>query len=816
LWATLSCGGTVVLANDLLDWREHLDDEHPLHPTRLINTVPSAIARAIQQGPLPESVRTVNLAGEALTDSLVSHVYQAGNVRHVNNLYGPSETTTYSTWTPVRAKEIVRIGQAVANTQLYVLDQEREPVPIGIVGELYIGGDGVAQGYWKRASLTAERFLPNPFSKKNGALMYRTGDLVRWHEDGQLEFLGRTDQQVKLRGYRIELGEIEASLCQCESVRDAVVVVKENGDHQRLVAYVVANTGIKISEDEVRVHLEKRLPQYMIPSRFVMLESLPRTPNGKVDRNALPDPQRGEIRGRAARGEIEEVLAGIWAEVLLVEQVGVEENFFELGGHSLLAAQVMSRIRETFQLELPLRTMFETPTVAGLARRLKSSTSIEAPPLRRCSRQQPLPLSFGQERLWFLSRYQRETGLYNVPVALRLRGTLNIEAIKASLQEIVARHEVLRTSFPEVGDSTIQSIAAEAELAIPVVGLGEDELTQVLRQQARQSFNLSHGPLIRASLFRINSQDHVLLVVLHHIICDGWSLGIMLRELGVLYDAFSKGAASSLQPLPIQYADFSQWQREWLQGDLLERQLEYWKRQLADLEAVGLPTDRPYPARPTLAGASETLRLSQPLVETLKSVSRQQGVTLFMTLLAAFKILLYRYTGRTDIACGSPVANRNRQEIEPLIGFFVNTLVLRTRLAADSSVAELLRQIREVSLQAYAHQDVPFERVVEALDPARDLSRNPFFQTMFMLQNTPLPKVLWSGLEATASVLETGTSKFDLTLAVREEPGALELSLEYRIELFDAEHMRRLLQHYRSLLEQIVVSVDHRISEIKY
>ena len=814
LWATLSCGGTVVLADNLLDWWEHLDDEHQLYPTCLINTVPSAIRQLIEQGPLPESVRTVNLAGEALKESLVSQLYKAGNIRHVNNLYGPSETTTYSSWTSVVAEEGVRIGQAVANTQLYVLDQGMELVPIGIVGELYIAGDGVGHGYWKRASLTAERFLPNPFSKNNGSRMYRTGDLVRWHEDGQLEYLGRADQQVKLRGYRIELGEIEARLHECDSVREAVVVVKENGNDRRLIAYTVANAGMQIREDEVRAHLQQRLPQYMIPSQFVVLETLPKTPNGKVDRNALPEPQRGEIRGRASRGEVEEILAGIWAEVLLIEQVEVEESFFEQGGHSLLATQVMSRIREVFHVDLPLRVMFETPTIAGLARRLENSTRIEEPLLRRRSRQQPPPLSFGQERLWFLSRYEMETGLYNVPVTLRLRGALNIEAIQASLQEIVARHDVLRTSFPEVGDSPIQSIDSETELPVEVIEIGEGELAQALRQQARQSFDLSHGPLIRASLFQITGEDHVLLVVLHHIVCDGWSLGVMLRELGLLYDAFSRGLASPLQPLPIQYADFSEWQREWLQGNLLEKQLEYWKHQLADLEAMDLPTDRPYPAKPTLAGGTEISRLSGPLVAKLKSLSRQRDVTLFMTLLAGFKILLYRYTGSTDIVCGSPVANRNRQEIEPLIGFFVNTLVLRTALAADSSVAELLWQIREISLQAYAHQDIPFERLVEALAPTRDLSRTPLFQTMFVLQNTPLPKVLWNGLEATTSVLETGTSKFDLTLAVREDEGEMELSLEYQTELFDAERMKRLLQHYRILLEQIVVSIDTRISQI--
>jgi amino acid adenylation domain-containing protein len=438
-----------------------------------------------------------------------------------------------------------------------------------------------------------------------------------------------------------------------------------------------------------------------------------------------------------------------------------------------------------------------------------------APPLRPYPRRQNLRLSFAQERLWFLSRYEAEASLYNVPVAMRLRGELNVEAAKASLQEMVNRHEVLRTSFPEVGDGTIQDIAAEMEVPFAVAEIREDKLDEVLREQARQSFDLSHGPLIRASLFHISSQDHVLLVVMHHIVSDGWSLGVMLREFNALYNAFSRGVASPLQPLPVQYADYSEWQREWLEGEFLEKQLAYWKQQLSGLEALALPTDRPYPAKPTVAGAVEMSCLPQPLVAKLKSLSDQQGVTLFMTLLAGFEILLFRYTGQTDISVGSGIANRNQQELEPLIGFFVNTLVLRTQFTEDSSVAELLQRVRDVSLQAYAHQDIPFERLVEALDPVRELNRTPFFQALFALQNAPLPKVSWNGLEATASIVETGTAKFDLTLSAREEDGELELSLEYRTELFNAERMKRLLQHYRTLLEGIVVSVDTRISEIE-
>src|SRR5580765_7426555 len=645
--------------------------------------------------------------------------------------------------------------------------------------------------------------------------MYRTGDLVRWNNAGQMEYLGRADQQVKVRGYRIELGEIEDSVSLYPAVRENVVVVRESGRDRLLVAYTAPRAGMEINEEQLREYLQERLPRYMLPSKFVILESLPKTPNGKVDRKALPEPQQGEVKSRKPRSATEEMVAAIWAPVMQLDQVGMEEDFFGLGGHSLLAMQVMSRIRQVFAVELQLRSFLENPTVAALALLVDKAARTAMPPLLPLPRSQPLRLSFAQERLWFLARYETEAGLYNVPVALRLRGELNIEAVKASLQEMVNRHEVLRTSFPEVGDSTIQDIAAEMEVPFAMAEIREDELDQVLREQARRPFDLSHGPLIRASLFRIRSQDHVLLVVMHHIVSDGWSLGVMLREFNVLYDSFSRGVASPLPPLPIQYADYSEWQREWLQGEVLERQLDYWRKQLAGHETLSLPTDRPYSAKPTLAGAMETSRLPQPLLSKLKLFSDQQGVTLFMTLLAGFEILLYRYTGQTDISIGSAIANRSRQELEPLIGFFINTLVLRTQFTEDSSAAELLQRVRDVSLQAYAHQDIPFERLVEALDPVRELGRTPFFQALFALQNTPLPTVSWQGLEATASIVETGTAKFDLTLSAREEGGELELSLEYRTELFNPERMKRLLRHYRTLLEGMVVSVDARIGELE-
>ncbi len=814
LWATLSCGGTVVLSEDVLSWWESLREGKISNRVHMVNTVPSAIAKLIEQGRLPDGLLTVNLAGEALKEELVKGLAQAGNLTRINNLYGPTETTTYSTWTTVETQKKVTIGRGTGNTRLYVMDQELELAPQGVVGELYIAGAGVGHGYWKRASLTAERFLPDPFSKTAGDRMYRTGDLVRWNNAGELEYLGRADHQVKVRGYRIELGEIEAALSRHAAVRENVVVIREEGFDKWVVAYVAPKPGMEIAEEQLREYLQEHLPRYMAPSQFVVLESLPKTPNGKIDRKALPDPVRSTIKGRAPKNATEEMLAAIWAQVLRIEQVGVEEDFFDLGGHSLLATQVMSRVRREFGVELQLRSLLENPTIAGLATQVERATRTPAPPLKPFPAEQRLRLSFAQERLWFLSRYETAESLYNVPVALHLQGRLNKNALQASLKEIVARHEVLRTSFPEADGVPIQKIAPAPDLPIPVIETTESEAPELLQRQARLPFNLATGPVMRATLFQLGPQEHILLVVLHHIACDGWSLGIMLQELTEIYNAFSQDAASPLSSLPVQYADFAEWQRQWLHGELLEKQAAYWKEQLAGVEPLNLPTDRPNSARPTLAGATETAHLPQAMAGQLRSFSRQQGVTMFMMLLAGFKILLHRYSGQTDIAVGSPIANRTVPEVEPLVGFFANTLVFRTAIAGDASLAGLLRQIREVSVQAYAHQDIPFERLVEILDPPRNFGGTPFFQTMFVLQNTPLPKLPWKELQAQPSILETGASKFDLTLMAREEDDALQLSLEYRTELFDCGRMKKLLLHYQTLLEGMVTG-EKQIHEIE-
>ncbi len=834
LFWPLLAGARIVMARS----EEHADPDYLVETIRRNNITTVKFVPSMLQVFLEQAKRTrcptltrMLCGGEALTPTLVRHFYEQLPHASLHNLYGPTEAAVNATaWSCPRgiSGASIPIGRPIANTRIYILDSNGEAVPVGVVGEMYVGGVGVARGYLKRVELTAERFVADPFVEEAGARMYRTGDLGRWLADGTIEFVGRNDNQVKIRGFRIELGEIEARLGEHPEVREAVVLAREDtAGEKRLVAYytcressggVSESSGESVGAERLRAHLSAVVPDYMVPAAYVRMERLPLMPNGKLDRKALPAPEQDAYAVRGYEepvGEIERKLAGVWAEVLKLEKVGRHDNFFALGGHSLLATRVISRIREVFHVELPLYSLFQNPTVAGLILQVDGAARTVAPPLLPSPREQSPRLSFAQERLWFLARYEAEASWYNVPVVLRLRGPLNREALHASLQEIVARHEVLRTSFPETDGIARQNIASAADLSLPVIETVESEMPKFLRQRAQLPFDLATGPLIRTCLLQLGNQDNVLLVVLHHIVCDGWSLGIMLRELTELYGAFSRGVASPLPPLPIQYADYSEWQREWLQGEVLERQLDYWRKQLAGHETLSLPTDRPHSAKPTLAGAMETSRLPEPLVSKLKRLSEQQGVTLFMTLLAGFEILLYRYTGQTDISVGSGIANRNRQELEPLIGFFVNTLVLRTQFRGDSSVAELLQRVRDVSLQAYAHQDIPFERLVEALDPVRELSRTPFFQALFALQNTPLPTVSWHGLEVTASVVETSTAKFDLTLSAREEDGELELSLEYRTELFNAERMKRLLQHYRTLLEGIVVSGDARIGELE-
>ena len=621
-------------------------------------------------------------------------------------------------------------------------------------------------------------------------------------------------------------------LGQHSGVRQSAVIVREDTvDKRLLVAYVVAIDDPAPSINDLRSFLKAKLPEYMIPSAFVFLESLPLTTNGKVDRKALPVPDqtRPELDAifMSPRTPMEEMLAEIWAEVLKVEGIGIHDNFFDLGGHSLLATQVVSRMRRAVQVEIPLRALFESPTVVGLAARIEEihqkQHGLQAPPLLAVSRDKDLPLSFAQQRLWFLDQLEPGSTVYNVPIAVRIRGPLDVAALERSINEIIARHEILRTTFSTVEGEAVQIIAPSSSHSLPVVDLSgqaesarAEQARRLAREEAWRPFDLARGPLVRVTLLRLGQEDHVLLLTLHHIVSDGWSMKVLFRELSALYNAFSQNHPSPLSQLPIQYADFGAWQRQWLQGEILATQLSYWKKQLKDVVPLQLPTDRPRPALPSYRGARESIELSKELTQELKALSRSHDVTLYMTLLAAFQTLLFRYSAQDDIAVGAPIAGRTHDETEGLIGFFVNTLVLRSDLSGNPPFRELLGRVREVALGAYAHQDLPFEKLVEELQPERNLGHSPLFQVMFVLQNTvaSAPVREFAGIKLRLFGVESEPAKFDVMLTMREGAGGLKGSLLYNTDLFDEVTIKRMVGHFQTLLEGIVVHPEQRISEL--
>ncbi|MEQ9672407.1 MAG: condensation domain-containing protein [Coleofasciculus sp. G2-EDA-02] len=582
---------------------------------------------------------------------------------------------------------------------------------------------------------------------------------------------------------------------------------------------------------QLRDYLKKRLPEYMIPSAFVLLEALPLMPNGKVDRRALPAPDsaRSELNEAftTPRTPVEEVLVGIWAKVLNVEQVGIHDNFFELGGHSLLATQVISQVHQAFRVELPLRGLFDAPTVAGVSDRLeamiRTGRQLEVSPIERVSRNAALALSFAQQRLWFLDRLQPGNCAYNIAVAAQLQGSLNVTALEQSLNEIVRRHEILRTTFIEVEGQPRQIIAPKLTLTLPVVNLQDfpldEQETEVMRlatEEAQRPFDLTTSPLLRGTVLKLDSTNYLLLFTLHHIISDGWSMGVLLQELTTLYTAFNQGNPVSLPELPIHYADFALWQRQWLQTEVLETQLAYWKQQLKGAPSgLQLPTDYPRPAIQTFRGARHSLDIPKPLTQALKGLSRQEGVTLFMTLLAAFKTLLHHYSQQQDILVGSPIANRNRPEIEGLIGFFVNPLVLRTDLGGNPSFRELLQRVREVALAAYAHQDIPFEQLVNELQIERSLSHNSLFQVWFVLQNVPIPALDLADLTLKPLAIAPGTARHDLNLNLSETPTGLSGFFEYKTDLFEATTIADMAQQFEVLLHTIVEQPEVTLNTLK-
>ncbi|WNG36166.1 amino acid adenylation domain-containing protein [Archangium violaceum] len=826
LFLPLSLGGTVILAGNALE----LPNLPAAQRVSLVNTVPSAISELLRSGGLPSSVRVVNLAGEPLATSLVQQLYLQPGLSLVYDLYGPSETTTYSTFTLRHSDKPATIGRPISGTQVYLLDAHLQPVPTGVPGEVFISGAGVSRGYLGRPELTADRFVPDPFSATPGARMYRTGDLARYRADGNLEYLGRTDFQVKVRGFRIELGEIETVLDKHPGVRQVVVVAREDrpGD-KRLVAYLTPSGQQAPTTAELRAHLKQHLPEYMVPSAFVVLEQLPLTPNGKVNRKALPAPEASTDSATeyiAPRTPTEEQLAAIWAEVLSVPRIGAEDNFFELGGHSLLATRVLSRVRSAFQVELPVRALFEAPTLSALALKLdeaqRTQSSVQALPRISAARIGDIPLAFSQQRLWFLDQLEPGSPVYNLPSALRLSGALNTEALRHAFEELVRRHESLRTTFSARDGQPIQVIAPSLSLPLEMVDLRnmpassrEDWARELIHREALRPFNLATGPLLRATLLSLDTDEHVLVFVMHHIVSDGWSMGVLVREVAALYAAFASGRQPALDPLSTQYPDFALWQRSWLQGEVLDSQLRYWKQQLSGAPAhLELPTDKPRPPVQTFRGDNLPVALPKGLSESIKALSMRLGVTPFMTLLAGFQVLLHRYSRQDDISVGSPIAGRRRTELEGLIGFFVNTLVFRSRIASEATFRELLLQVRDTTLAAYEHQDLPFEKLVEELQPQRDLSRSPFFQVMFVLQNTPAETLTLPGLTLRPVEQPSGTSKFDWTLSLIDTPSGFSGGLEYNTDLFERDTVARAMEHLRTLLEAAVAHPEARLSEL--
>ncbi len=840
IWGALLHGGLCVILTESIPTAKILGEEIDKHGITVLWLTAALFNSIIDENAVALSgIRQLLIGGEALS---VAHVQKALSrlpLTQIINGYGPTESTTFTCCHPIlrqleRTIESIPIGRPIANTQVYILDSELQPVPVGVPGELHIGGAGLARGYLNARELTCEKFILNPFNNSKitcpESKLYKTGDKARYLPSGNIEYLGRIDNQVKIRGFRIELGEIEAVLNQHSDVQSAVVIAREDAPgNKRLVAYIVPHPQITPVVSVLRTFLAEKLPDYMVPSVFVFLEALPLTSNGKVDRRALPTSDiHSSFQDKyvAPRTPTEEMLALIWAQVLKVEPIGIHDNFFSLGGHSLLATQLVSRIRNIFKLELPLRSLFTTATVTELARSIQQlqqeNVKLTYTDILPRTLNAELPLSFAQQRLWFIDQLEPHTASYNIPMALRLGGNLNVSALQQSLNEIIQRHEALRTNFITVDGQVTQIIHTVTNCPVTVIDLqhlpwrereiASQQLAQLL---AVQPFDLSCHALLRATLVVLSQTEHVLNVCMHHVVSDGWSMGVFVDELAALYNAYSIGKPSPLLPLPIQYADFAIWQRQWLAGVVLQSQLSYWREQLAGAPTfLPLPTDRPRKAVQTFAGAYHELALSVELTQKLTKLSQEKGVTLFMTLLAGFNTLLYRYTGQTDILVGSPIANRHHREIESLIGFFVNTLVLRTDLSTNPSFSELLLQTRSMALDAYAHQDLPLEMLVEALQPERDLSHTPLFQVMFVLQNAPMSSVELSGLNVNLLPIETATAKFDLTLSMENTATGLVSVWEYNTDLFDSSTIKRMMSHFVTLLEAIVANPQQKISAL--
>jgi amino acid adenylation domain-containing protein len=833
----LMCGMRLVMARpDGHRDPGYLSDTIARERITTLHFVPSMLQAFVEGGEWQESssLARVVCSGEALSGTQVRSFYERARAGELHNLYGPTEAAVDVTaWRCPRelTEMTVPIGKPMANVGIYILDKHGEAVPAGVAGELYIGGVQVGRGYLRRPELTGERFVPDPFRGEGGRRLYRTGDLARWRAEGTIEFLGRNDDQIKIRGYRIELGEIEAQLQEHAGVREAVVLAREDrvGD-KRLVAYysVAESHGAGgPGAEELRRHVAATLPEYMVPAAYVRLAELPLTPNGKLDRKALPAPEGDAYGARGYEepiGKIETTVAEIWREVLKLDRVGRHDNFFELGAHSLLVIRVVSRLRKALNVDVTIRDVFDHPVLADQAAEVQKATPATLPPITPAQRGERLPLSFAQQRLWFLAQ-MGESEAYHIFNGWRLKGQLDRSALLRALDQIVARHEALRTTFVAIESQPIQRIATAEEsqfhlLEHDLIGATEAqaELDWLVREEAATKFDLEAGPLIRGRLIRLAEEEHALLITMHHIVSDGWSMGVFIRELSALYGVYVRGEQDTLAELEVQYADYAVWQRRWMEGELLRQQAEYWERTLAGAPTLlELPTDHPRPAEQDHAGGWVRIVLDENLTRRLKELSRRHGATLYMTLLAGWGALLARLSGQEDLVTGTAVANRSRTEIEGLIGLFVNRLAVRLDVSGSPSVAELLKRVKEQTLAAQQHQDIPFEQVVEIARPVRSLSHSPLFQVVFDWEQNAggggglaMPGLEFGPLGAASDVV----AKFDLGLILREAGARIVGGLVYARALFERPTVERYLGYLQTLLEAMVTDEMQAIERL--
>jgi acyl carrier protein len=777
------------------------------------------------------SLKRIVASGEALSGELARQCRQLLPEAGLYNLYGPTEAAIDVSWWECTGSEEagVPIGRPISNVRLYVVDEQQRPVPVGVAGELCIAGVCLARGYAGRPDLTAERFVADGVSGEAGERLYRTGDVARWRPDGVLEYLGRRDGQVKLRGQRIEVGEIEAALQEHVGVAEAAVAVEGRGGEARLVAYLVATGAVRPGVEELRERLSGTLPGWMLPAEWVWLDEMPRTGSGKLDRKRLAAMDGDRVRvaqqARTPQTPVQELIAAIWSQVLGVDEVGAEDNFFALGGHSLVAVQVAHRIGEAFGIELPLRVIFEAPTVSAMAvevQRLRAEGHAALPPVRPSARDAALPLSFAQQRLWFLDQLQPGNVAYNLTEAVRLEGELDYAALQQAWQQLAERHEPLRTRFENHDGTPVQIMEAAGPVTIEFDDLSGTDAAQQQQQmrqrwleQAGRAFDLSRTPLYRILLLKLGEHDHTMVLTMHHIIGDGWSMGVLVRDFAALYEAARKSVDSPLPPLAVQAADVAVWERESLTGPVLEPQLRYWREHLAGPLPV-LELARPGHSGNTQPGRGEHhhFRLDEKLAQQLRAVCQREGATLFMGLLAAFQTLLARWSGQHDIIVGTDVANRRRRETEDLIGFFVNMLALRADLSGNPRFRDLLAQVRRICLDAYMHQDVPFDRLVDELQPDRSLSHSPLFNTVFVFDEAPKAPPELTSLRLSSVAGGPETARFPLSLAVTQDGPVLAGVWRYDTGVFDAATVRCMAEEFETFLGRVAAAPDSRVMAV--